>query len=102
MATGVNEIEINRLKVELLNCVEQINAISGRIDTCKAIVSDSISGVGRDEIISKFNSIMEQLPMVNANINTYMISLGQVVQAYARLDSMVASDVTRNIGKLGS
>ncbi len=102
MATGVNDIEINRLKVDLLNCVEQVNILSGRIDTCRNSVRDNMSGTGKSEILAKFNSIMEQLPMINANLNTYIISLGRVMQAYSRMDESVASDITRNIGKLGS
>lgn len=100
MATGINEQMINKLKVELLDCIESINSLYNRLDTCKSGIQSNYSGTGSDVIIAKLDSIMNQFPKVSSNINTYISDLSKVVKSFADQDVEIASDVIRNISKL--
>lgn len=100
MATGIDTEKINNLKVDLLNYIESINALYSRLDNCRTSIQSNLDGVGKTEIINKLNSIIEQMPKINSNINSYINSLGAVVKSYERQDEQIASNINRNIGKL--
>jgi type VII secretion effector (TIGR04197 family) len=102
MAAGINVDKINSLKVDLLNYLEGINAFNIRLDNCKVVIQSSIDGVGKSEIISKLDSIIEQIPNVSKLINTYITTLSGVVNKFEEQDQQLASQVASNINKLKS
>ncbi len=97
--TKVSANEVNALKVDLLNCVEQLRAISNSIEACKNSVNSNLTGVGKSEILSKFDLITEQIPIVDANINTYSAALGKVVDAYVQQDAELSTRLMHDIDK---
>ena len=100
MATGINTEKINSLKVDLLNYTESINTLATRLDNCRSDIQANLEGVGKSEFLGKLDSIIEELPKVNKNINSYIASLGKVVKSYEDQDQKLASDIKRNISKL--
>ena len=100
MGSGINKAKVNELKAELLDYVEALNFISNRLDTCLENIKGSLNGTGRDEIVSKFTNIKEQLSKISANINFYIEDLGNVIISYEKQDEEVASTLIRNISKL--
>lgn len=102
MSTGINSDKISGLRVDLLSYIESLNALSARLDSCKTSIQANMFGAGKVEIINKLNSIIRQMPKVNANINTYIITLGSVVKSYKQQDEDLSTELVHNIGKLGS
>ena len=100
MATGMDDAKLNQFKIDLLGYVESLNAISSRLGNCKLSIQQSIDGAGKIEIISKINSILGQMPVINANINTYISVVSKERKKYEALESELAADLTRNISKL--
>lgn len=100
IGAGIDVDKVNELKVGLLDYVEQINTISNRLESSRIAFESSMNGSGKDEIISKYNSIAEQIPSVNANINTYIIALGNAVKQYQLQDENMAAKLTRDVSKL--
>ncbi len=101
MATGIDTLKINKIKIELLDCIEAINSFVGRLENNKLLIENNFEGSGKKEIIAKLDAIIEQMPIVIQNINTYIVTLDKVVQKYVDQDSQLASTVI-NIHELGN
>lgn len=101
MSGGINEDKINILKVELLDCMENLNSISNRFDNCTESISSNIDGIGKNEIVSKLNEIKSQLPKVSSNISSYIDDLDKVISNYEKMDIEAANTLISNISKLG-
>lgn len=92
--------DVNKVRINLLNYVEQLKAISSRIENCKTSVNNNLSGFGKGEIIAKFDSILEQFPVVVSNVNNYSVALGKVIGSYQEQDADLAKFITTNIEKI--
>lgn len=101
MATGIDTLKVNKLKIELLDYIEAINSLVIRLENNKLLIENNFDGTGKAEIIGKLNSIIEQMPIVSQNINTYIVTLDKVVDGYINQDSQLANTVI-NIDKLGN
>ena len=69
MATGINSDKMNQSKINLLDCVEDLNSLSNRLDNCYEDIQASLEGGCKSEVISKFGAIKREWPKVNQNIN---------------------------------
>ena len=100
MATGVNNDKMNAFKIELLNYTESINYLKERLDNCKILISNNIEGECKLEILSKIDSILNQMPVVNNNINNYISTIDKVSNIYVEQDYLMNSQLSKNIEKI--
>ena len=100
MATGINSDKMNQSKINLLDCVEELNSLSNRLDNCYEDIQASLEGGCKSEVISKFGAIKREWPKVNQNINSYIGVLSKVESRYKRQDSELASKTNRDIDKI--
>lgn len=96
MATGINEDKLNAFKLELLDYTESINRIRERLDNCKTMISSNLVGPCQQEITTKLNLIMNQMPIVNNNINNYISTIGKVINSYNEQDIELQSQISSN------
>jgi Mg2+ and Co2+ transporter CorA len=101
MAAGINTNKLHKLMMDLLGYIESINALEERLGTCKLNIQSNMNGAAKSEIINKLDTIIEQIPNVNTNINNYISVLSNVLNNYEQQDNDLASDVINNINKLG-
>ena len=102
MATGINTDKSNAFKIELLGYTESFNSIKNRIDNCKTTVQNNMDGAGKTEIIKLIDAIMEQIPNINDNINSYISTIGKIEKSYADADELLGATVTKNVTKIGN
>lgn len=102
MATGINTDKSNKFKVELLGYTESFNSIKNRIDNCKTSVQNNMDGAGKTEIIKLLDAIMEQIPTINENINSYISMIGKIEKSYENADELLGTTVTKNVTKIGN
>ena len=100
MATGVNNDKMNAFTIELLNYTESINYLKERLDNCKTLISNNIEGECKLEILSKIDSILNQMPVVNNNINNYISTIDKVSNIYVEQDYLMNSQLSKNIEKI--
>ena len=82
MATGIDTDKVSNLKVDLLGYTESVNAIINRLDNCKTTIQANMDGAGKTEIIKVIDAILEQMPKVNTNINSYIGTINKMVKTY--------------------
>ncbi len=100
MATGINLEKINGVKVSLLGYVEEINALSLRLDGYYNVLQSSLGGSCRNEIINKFTAIRKEWAKTAKIINSYIDILGKVEASYAQQDSDLALVTTQSVSKI--
>lgn len=100
MATGINVEKLDGFKVELLDFMESLNSIQSRLDSVKTVIQANMSGNGKNDVILKLNSIMEQLPSVKGNINVYISLVNSVIDSYGVQDDELSSNIINDVVKL--
>lgn len=100
MATGFNGNKINALKVDMLNCVEQLKILSGKLDSSIINIGSCYQGEGASTIVNKLNEISLKFPKVMNNINSYINDINCVVSSYENQDRELASSIIRDIDKI--
>jgi uncharacterized protein YukE len=100
MATGINKDNMDRLKVDLLDCSESINGILNRLDNCKTVIQSNVEGASKDEIVQKLDSLNANISIIKGNVNTYINVLSRIEDIYSDQDYEVASNIVKNISKL--
>ena len=100
MSTGINSERMNNVKVGLLDCVEEINAMAFNLDGYYNDLQSSLDGACKAEIISKFLAIKKEWAKTRKIINSYIDVLGKVENSFNRRDRDLASKTIRDIDKI--
>lgn len=100
MATGINTVKMNALKVDLLSYVESINKLKERLEGCVSSIRDNLIAPGSTEIINQLNNYNTQFSNVSSNISTYIQTLSKIEKKFVDNDEELASDIIHDINKL--
>lgn len=100
MAAGINEDKMNNFKIELMDYIQKMNLLRNRLDNCKSNLSSNINGYGKQEILNKFDNILNEFSKVNQNLNNYISTIGKVTSVFQEQDSEISSQIFRDISKI--
>lgn len=100
MAVGINEEKMNTFKSELMDYIQKMNLLRNRLDNCKNSISSNINGYGKQEILNKFDNIINEFSKVNQNINNYINVIGKVTSIFQDQDIEISSQISRDISNI--
>lgn len=100
MATGIQTEKLNSTKINMLDYIEKLNELEGKLDDCAVAISSNVEGDISSSIAKKIENIKSQMKVVKENTNSYVDALNKVTTTYEEQDNELSSIIKSNIKKL--